>query len=332
MKITVSLMSGANNTERQVLRAFYHGIMQHYNQKHSIESLAELREKFNIDLHLSYDQEIEPCDIGVQFGTLKDRSAEHHVTKQSVAKHAQNIIYIETPLLGRVVDDKNNYNYYRVGVNGYLHNQGTFYLDSQLDAGRLDVLLQNRLIENFPGWRPSGPGSVLIMCQLPGDSSLRGQRMSEWLLDTIETIRAQSDRKIVVRLHPGMSAKGRSEFYGEIGGILFRNYKNITWKTGLTTTLKQDLATADVCVTYSSGAAVDAVLAGVPVIAMDEGNFAWPISSNVLCDISSPRRASDDEVQAWLTTLANSQWTTQEMHQGHTWSHVEEIFEKLYQP
>jgi hypothetical protein len=331
MKITVSLMSGANNTERQVLRAFYQGIISHYRQKHAVETLAELKEKFNIDLHLSYDQEIGPCDIGVQFGTLKDRSADHHVTKQSVAENSQNIIYIETPLLSRTIDEKNNYNYYRVGVNGYLHNQGTFYLDSQLDPQRLERLIDDKLIQPFPGWHTTSYKSVLILCQLPGDSSLRGQRMSEWLLDTVESIRAQSDRKIAVRLHPAMSAKGRSEFYGEIGGILFRNYKNITWRTGLTTTLKQDLDSADVCVAYSSGSSVDAILAGVPVIAMDEGNFAWPISSNTLADLNNPRLASDEEISAWMMSLANSQWTSQEMHSGQVWTHVEEIFEKLYQ-
>lgn len=329
MKILVSLMSGANNTERTVLRAFFEGLVKHYSEQFGVNNEIELKQVADIELELNYDQEIPPCDIGVQFGTVKDRSADHHITKQSLLKNADTVIYIETPILGRVINDKNNYDYYRVGVNGYLNNQGIFYLDDNLDKTRFKTLVESKCVKTFPGWKNHKEGSILILCQLPGDSSLRGQKMSEWLIDTITEIRSMTSRHIIVRLHPAMSLKARAEFFGEIGGILFRNYPNISWSSGSDTSLDEDLSLAGVCVTYSSGSSIDAVLAGVPVIAVDEGNFAWPISSRTLAEIESPHLANKKTVDDWLIKLANCQWTRSEMASGQVWRHLEPIIEKV---
>lgn len=329
MKILISLQSGSNNTERTVLRAFYEGIVSHYFKKHSVTSLQELTEKTGIELILHYDQEIPPCDVGVQFGTVKERVADHHLTKQSLAKNAQTVVYIETPLVGRTINSKNNYNYYRVGVNGYLNNQGIFYLEEQLDNNRFKNLQRSNTIFNFPGWKDHRQGSILVLCQLPGDSSLRGQKMSEWLIDTVQEIRKNTERPITIRLHPAMSSKGRAEFIGEINDLLFKNYPNITWSDGVNVGLNQDLETAGICVTYTSGSSVDAILAGVPVIALDEGNFAWPVSSRSLKDITQPRLADRKEINNWLMKLVNSQWTKDEMSSGMVWARIESIINKV---
>lgn len=330
MKILVSLMSGSNNTERTVLRSFYEGLVKYYSQKYDVSNEAQLKETADIELELNYSYEVPLCDIGVQFGTVKDRNADHHVTKQSLLKNAGTVVYIETPLLGRVIDDKNNYDYYRVGVNGYLNNQGIFYLNDNLDNKRFKKLVESNHVNPFPGWKDSAADSaILILCQLPGDSSLRGQKMSEWLIDTIIKIRSKTDRPIIVRLHPGMSVKARVEFLGEVGAILFRNYPNIRWSNGTASTLEEDLSKSGVCVTYSSGSAVDAVLAGVPVITIDEGNFAWPISSRTLNDLEKPRRADRKTVNDWLMHLANCQWTQEEMSSGYVWSRIEPIIERV---
>jgi hypothetical protein len=107
MKILVSIASGSNNTERDILRSFYDGIEQFFFNLYNITEQKDLKKVHGIDLRLSYNPEIEKCDIAVQFGTVKDRAAEHHVTKQSIQKNARHIVYVETPLLGRVIDKKN---------------------------------------------------------------------------------------------------------------------------------------------------------------------------------------------------------------------------------
>jgi hypothetical protein len=329
MKILVSIASGSNNTERDILRSFYDGIEQFFFNLYKVTRQKDLKKVHNIDLRLSYDPEIEQCDIAVQFGTVKERSAEHHVTKQSIQKNARHVVYVETPLLGRVINKKNNYSYYRVGVDGFLNNDGIFYQEDKVDPSRINLLRNNGLeIKNFVNWKNNQLGNILVLLQLPGDASLRGQRHSEWFIETIEKIRKKTNRTIAVRFHPAMSDKGRAEFFSEIGDLIFKNYANIVWSNGLETSLEEEFNSTGICVSYTSGSCIDAVLAGVPVISMDEGNLAYPISSRRIDDLDSPRLATHEEIKKWLDCLANSQWNEQEMITGQVWNHLWPILEE----
>lgn len=321
MKILVSIASGANNAERNVLRSFYEGIERYYFQLFAVNNQRMLKKQHGIDLRLSYDNEIESCDVAVQFGAVKPRSAEHHITRQSIAKKAEHVIYIETPVLGRVIVSSNKYQYYRIGIDGFMNNDGIFYGDS-IDKTRLPEMSKQLNIPEFAGWKDHSIGNILVLLQLPGDASLRGQKMSEWLLETLSSIREITNRPIVVRFHPAMSAKGRAEFYSEIGDVLFKNYQNITWSNGLDRSLQEELSDAGVCVTYTSGSAIDAVLAGVPVIAMDEGNLAYPITSHRINDLLNPKKVGTFEIKRWVDQLANSQWSESEMIESKVWQHL----------
>jgi hypothetical protein len=322
VKILVSIVSGSNNTERDVLRAFYDGIVKYYFSKHNTDSFRILKKNHDIDIRLSYDPEIEKCDVAVQFGTVKDRNAEHHVTKLSIRKNAKTVVFVETPLLGRVINKANNYSFYRVGVNGFLNNSGSFFNEETLNLDRLDLLKTQLDIPNFPGWKNNKLGNILILLQLSGDASLRGQKMSEWLIDTVRKIREITDRTISIRFHPAMSDKGRAELFSEVGPLLFENYKHILWQDGISRSLTQDLIEAGICVSYSSGSSIDAILHGVPCITTDEGNLAYPISSHRIDELENPRLASKSEINNWLIELANSQWNETEMLTGKVWSHI----------
>ena len=326
VKIIVSISSGSNNTERNILRSFHDGLEQYLFEKCDVTDKRALKKVHGYDLRLNYDPEIEKCEVGVQFGTVKDRSNEHHITRQSVKKHSKVVVYIETPLLGRTIVKNSDHPYYRIGVNGFLNNDGVFYEETSIDPDRLTKIKENLDIPNFPGWKDCKKGYILILCQLPGDASLRGQKHSEWLIDTIVAIRKISKRPIVVRLHPAMSDRGRAEFFGDIHGLILENIADVTWKYGLDP-LTDDLEGAGVCVSYTSGSSIDAILQGVPVICMDEGNLAYPISSHRIGDLKSPYQAPTSDIDDWLNKLANSQWTEQEMLDGEAISRIFPIIE-----
>lgn len=325
-KILVAVNSAANNLEKNVLRAFYAGLETYFFERHEVNGIDELAEKAGIELTLCYDKSMPDCDVGVQFGSTKDRSGDHHVIKQELGRRARSLVIIETPLLGRVIADR--YHQYRVGVNGFLHGQGRFFDSNRLMPNRFKELKERYDLPIFPGWKKRGKGAILVTVQLPGDASLRGTRMSEWVIDAVDEIRAVTDRAIVLRTHPAMSDKGGQEFFGEISSMLFKNYPNIVWSDGRARTLQQDLDRSDVCVSFSSGSCIDAVLAGVPVIATDQGNFAWPISSHSINEVLDPRLAARGEVETWLEELANSQWSTHEMRSGIVWQRIGPIVEQ----
>jgi hypothetical protein len=328
MKIIASIASCANNTERQLMRDFHDSILNFYLKKENVKDQRELEKKRGTSIYLNYDSDLEPCDIAIQFGVAKDRANDHHVARNKIKQNAQNIIYLETPLLGRTISGKNIYPSYRVGVNGFLNSEGVFYVDGQLDKTRLEKLREVSFFPKFTGWKEHKKGNILILLQLPGDASLRGQRISEWLADTIDEIRSFTLRNITIRLHPAMSGKGKNEFFSELGDLICKNYPNLFWSDN-SRTLDQDLSQAGVCISYTSGASIDAILQGVPVITVDEGNLAYEISSRKIRDLSSPRLASNIEVEEWLHKIANSQWTTTEIENGTVWNHLRFVLSSI---
>jgi hypothetical protein len=87
-------------------------------------------------------------------------------------------------------------------------------------------------------------------------------------------------------------------------------------KAALRETLRRDLEDAHCVVTWSSCAAVEAILAGVPVICMGPA-AAGRMSSRSLDDIENPPRPEGRE--EWAAVLADNQWTLQEMREGMAW-------------
>jgi hypothetical protein len=76
--------------------------------------------------------------------------------------------------------------------------------------------------------------------------------------------------------------------------------------------LAEDLQNCWCVVTHSSTAAVEAAIAGIPVICTSWG-AAWPIATDALDRIEAPPMP---ERRAWLATLAWSQWTMEELASG----------------
>ena len=326
MKIEVFMLSGQNNGEKDVLRAYHRGILnylfRHYlnvcPEETQIPKLTKtLAESHDIKVNLNYNDTCgEDVDLAVIFGSAKDREALHHIVRSSVIKNARNYIVIETPLLNRSIVKASNHSYYRTGLNGFLQDDGEFNLNN-LTKCRLTTLN----INTSP-FKDYSEGNLLILCQLPGDASLRHSDHGEWLMETISRIRDITDRQICIRFHPAMSEKGHENFFKDIGKIVFENHNNIVWSDGKSSSLQSDFDNAGLCITYSSGSAIDAVIAGIPTIAVDAGNFAYPISSKTIDCINAPYIPTEEEREEWLIKLAHCQWNRSEMVEGDAFGHL----------
>ena len=323
------MLTGQNNGEKDVLRAYYRGLVQHFSQSVKLkEDLTEINmqkfvkeiRKTGVEISLDYNEVADDeADIGVVFGSGKPRDNLHHRVRNSVIEKCKNYIMIETPLLARSIVKQSNHDMYRIGLNGFLNNQGEFNNENS-NTDRLNKF--GDLYKDWNGWKDNSNGNILILLQLPGDASLRESDHGEWLLDTIEEIRSKTQREIRIRFHPAMSEKGHENFLGNIGKIVFKNYPNIIWSDGISRTLQQDLKEAKTCVTYSSGSAIDSIVYGIPTIAIDEGNFAYPICSKSLDNVENPAKASKEQVIQWLQDLSYCQWDRQEMAMGRAWTHI----------
>lgn len=136
-------------------------------------------------------------------------------------------------------------------------------------------------------WRADQPGLALVIGQVPGDQALDGIDHGAWCARMISLLDGMG-YAVRFRPHPMVRDCGR--------------------------TLQEDLAAAELVVTWNSNTGVDAALAGVPVVAMDEGAIAWDVAAHGLDD--APIRP---DRTAWAHNLAWRQWRIEELEDGTAW-------------
>lgn len=119
---------------------------------------------------------------------------------------------------------------------------------------------------------------------------------ADWLERTVEKVRAATDRPLHIRRWSRDKEKAARG-------------------------LAEDLKGAHALVTAASAAAVEALLAGVPVFVTGQ-SAAAPMASGAVEAIESPRYP--DGREEWAAGLANSQWTIEELREGAAWRRLVE--------
>lgn len=135
-------------------------------------------------------------------------------------------------------------------------------------------------------WRASG--RHILLC--PNSATyfrLHGIEVDDWLIAVREQLARHTDREIRIR-----------------------------WKT-TARWIAEDLEQAWACVVFSSAAALDALIAGVPVFTL--APFACTVRMGLadLSLIEQPFYPEDREPFLW--SLAGQQWTFKEMYDGVAW-------------
>ena len=174
--------------------------------------------------------------------------------------------------------------FYRATWNAYQHD-GT---------GRGDPTRWRALGLTIAPWRRDG--SHVLVCP-PSDifGQLMGFDAAGWLVRTIQALARATDREIRIRKKPAAAGAG--------------------------TPLAEDLASAWALVTHSSNAAVEALLAGVPVFCTAPCAAAGMGLAD-LSRIEGPLLPDDRE--RWAAALAVNQWTLDEMRGGTCWRMLNE--------
>lgn len=80
--------------------------------------------------------------------------------------------------------------------------------------------------------------------------------------------------------------------------------------------IAEDLAESALAVTFNSNSGVEAVLAGVPTVAVDRGAMAWDVTGRELAVPPAPDRT------AWAHALAWKQWQMDEIAAGACWDAI----------
>jgi len=153
-------------------------------------------------------------------------------------------------------------------------------------------------------WRPGGR-YALLCGQVDGDAALWGlPDYRAWVNQTAEAMRVFYMLPVRYRPHPAAWDRGDS------------------WQPNFVhfsiATLREDLAGAHVAVTYNSTVGVDAVLAGVPTVTLDDLAMAWQMAAHQLeAPLIRPDRIP------WAHRLAWTSFTIEEIQSGFAWEHVQ---------
>ena len=143
-------------------------------------------------------------------------------------------------------------------------------------------------------WQPPGQ-YALIMGQCAGDMSHAHADINKWYARMIAEWSAVMP--VAFRDHP----KG-GRFRGDV--------------PKLNGTLDEALKKAAIVVTFNSNSGVDALLAGVPVYAEDEGSMVYHAASHTVGQTLFPDR------RQWAHDLAYCQWTQDEYRSGEAIAHL----------
>lgn len=180
-----------------------------------------------------------------------------------------------------------------IGLNG-LNGRARFpTLD---DAGdRWD----SHFAELMSPWKYRPDGYALIMGQVPSDCAVRDINFRSWVRSAAGQLgkRFAHDR-IKFRPHP-MAPNVRADVRSTLGS------------------LADDLAGASLAVTFNSNSGVDAVLAGVPTVAVDRGSMAYPVAAHTVAE--EDRRP---DRTAWAHAIAWAQWLPRELESGEAWARL----------
>jgi hypothetical protein len=176
----------------------------------------------------------------------------------------------------------NRSKYYRITKNAYQHDGRGVSTGDRFRA--------------FPRlavqpWRTSG--SHILIC--PNSSiyfALHGLDVDDWLRDVTMTLRQQTDRPIRIR-----------------------------WKVA-DCPIREDLVDAWAVVVFSSAAALDALIAGVPVFTLAPFAASVRMGLSDLTRIESPFYPDDRE--SFVSVLADHQWTIQEILKGVAWRDLQD--------
>lgn len=197
----------------------------------------------------------------------------------------------------------------------FLVSENRYFGPRQLNASLGFNHLARRAIRPAPGnaprpqpvlkpWKHDNAGKVMVLGQVPRDAAVRGIDIRQWESDAYVAARRVWGRETVYRPHPN-------------------RLKNAGLDVPLPP-IEKALVDENVwlAVSYNSCSGVDAVSAGVPTVAVDEGSMAWDVASH---DIGE-RKMPDREV--WAHWISYTQWSQDEFANGAALAHVMKAYDE----
>tara|TARA_B000000609_G_C24163710_1_gene345446 strand:+ start:60 stop:980 length:921 start_codon:yes stop_codon:yes gene_type:complete len=291
-----------------------------YYQKDIFFKMHKTLERKGQKWELYDGEQYKDCNVAVVFGSTKKhtgklwkiRNVSHKIKNDIDRSHntidipKNKLVVLETPILGRQITEEHTH--FRVGLDHFLPNLADFNWDT--NDTRWKVLQKELDLEVKPWRETTNKKYVLLLCQNLSDASLLGLDMLQWIMATVKHLMKRTNRKIVIRNHP-LSKVSVKEMFDS-----FYNMKQVEFSDN---SLEKDFAGAHCSIAYTSGASIDSIMAGVPVITPSPYNFVYDISSHDLEQVETPKLGDRQEL---LNKLAYTQWSVEDIIEGKPLKHL----------
>lgn len=209
----------------------------------------------------------------------------------------------------------NPLHYLRYSFNGVFPNTG-IYCDTEIDPNRWQSISENLNIP-LKDYRTNG-SHILLCLQRNGGWSMGNFDVQDWAINTITELRKYTDRKIVLRGHPG--DKAAKEYLDPANSkCRIKDFKNIEFSK-FEKTLLEDLKGAWAVVNHNSSPTVGAAIEGYPIFVTDPTRSQCKDIANL--NISQIENPVMPDRQRWVERLSMFHWNFEELKSGECWQHM----------
>ena len=195
---------------------------------------------------------------------------------------------------------------WKVGLNG-INRDAYFGNSSNSNSNRAE-----QLGLKLKPWRTDG--KYILICG-QHDKSLQWQNMptmSNWVIETIDTVKKYTDRPIIFRPHPRCTLP-----------YIEHEYNNVTRQdpkhiSGTYDDFDIGFNNIYCTISWSSNPGIHSVIDGVPAF-VGPSSLAYDVANKDLSMIEEPVLF---ERQQWLNNYAHTEWTLEEISQGIPLKHL----------
>ena len=260
------------------------------------------------------------CDVGVIQGWQHDRgkSAPHLQLRQKVIETQTNankyVVSGDANLFLYANKSNQPHHYLRYSFNGIFPSTG-IYCDDTPDPKRWQQISKDTGIE-LQDYKTKGK-TIVVCMQREGGWSMGPMSIVNWTKNVVTEIRKHTDRKIILRPHPG--DKKALLTYLPVLQQFFKSAADVKISQ-FGTPIEQDLHKAWAVVNHNSSSVVGPIIQGYHAFITDpKKSQCTDVSHTDFSKIETPQQF---DRQAWLERISMFHWKFSELDDGTCWKHM----------
>ena len=148
----------------------------------------------------------------------------------------------------------------------------------------------------YRGWRRTG-SKILVVLPTEKPFQYYGETRQAWIDKVTKQLKKHTDRPVVFRQKASRGERTNATIYDALDDDIYA------------------------LVTYQSVAAIEAIQVGIPAFALAP-TAADPVGNKDIDNIENPNMPDEDIIYKWLSSIAYSQFSLDEIITGHAWNLV----------